>query len=185
MGGHLQAILHLLPKTGRPQGFFNDRIDFVLVAHTMLAQRQLQISLDRQRERIWLLKDQPHLPAELGVVYSVAEDVLWTHQDASRHAAAGNEICQAVETAEKATFATPGRTNDGRHRALRDVDRDGGQRYGLSVAHGQVRDAPEVSGRFAVNRRRRTDASLSARDHAAVATFNPVADFHSFARHST
>ena len=111
----------------------------VLVAHPVEPQTHRDVLRDRHRgKRVRLLEDHAHAAADHRRVDPRGVEIVPVKPDGARHPRAGHQFVHPVEAAQERRLAAAARSDDGRHRPRRDLQRHPVHGRFLGVVNGDV-----------------------------------------------
>src|SRR5262249_49583485 len=121
----MQAILHFIPQTSTAQRLLNVLVEVGFALHGAVdAWAVSNVFVDRFRKRIGLLENHTDTRAQHDGVNVLRVSVLTLDLQRACHAALIDGVVHAVDAAEERRLATARRADEGRHSAIRNIDRD-------------------------------------------------------------
>ena len=129
----VQPVLRFFPQGGLAEAVFDDLVELGAAAHALEARAVGDVLVDALGERVGLLEDEADLAAEGDEVDAGVVDVLPADQQLAGHAAAGDEVVEAVDRAEEGALAAAAGADEGDDPILRDGERDFFDRLEVAV----------------------------------------------------
>ena len=134
----LQAVLHLVPDGGAPEGALHDVVQLGLAPDAVGPGTVGNIVVDAHGEGVGLLEDHADLPPQGADIHTGGEDVLALVVHLAGDLHAGDQVIHPVQGLEEGGLAAAGGPDQGRDALLRHGEGD--------VVEGVMLPVPEVQG---------------------------------------